>query len=138
MPELAFVFIIGVLLSLVTGSCFTYLYLSKYKSPHYIVLQKNLIKINLRWNDLEGCTENFIEEANELEYVKARSTYMIFSLVCVILSWLGFVLLLIMWVSIEKLIKNKIEKEIFASEMVLKDLNSEQVLQRLEKISMFK
>ncbi len=132
MPELFFIFVLGSLVSLMTGGLLIFLQLSKYKSKNYLLLQKNLKKINLRWNDLEGDTETFSDVSEENEIQKARTTYILFCLVGVILSWLGFFILLIIWISIKKLIVNRLERQLFNSELISHELDGKFVEEKMQ------
>lgn len=151
MPELAAAFAIGSLVSLLLGLAFTITQLSKYKSNNYKTLQANLDKIDLRWNDLEasvspkimidGAEAEAVKKANRKqlveEYKKARTTYAIFTIGAMALSWLGAMFLIVMWVSVKKLIKSRLERALFQSELTEKDLPREQVIQHWELLKNF-
>lgn len=115
MPELAAGFAIGAALSLIASFLFAYFQLSKYRSLRYLNIQKNLAVIGFRWNDLEGRLEPDQPGANKREVSKARNTYIMFGAAATVLSWLGLFFLLLMWVSITKLVKNRLEIHIFDS-----------------------
>lgn len=152
MPELAAAFAVGSLVSLLLGFAFTITQLSKYKSNDYRTLQANLAKIDLRWNDLEasvspreltseGLEAEAIRKAGRKqlveEYKKARTTYTIFTVGAMAFSWLGALFLIIMWVSVKKLIKSRLERALFQSELTEKDLPKEQVIQHWELLKNF-
>jgi hypothetical protein len=131
-PELAAGFLVGAVFALATGLIFTLTQLSKYRSSQYLLIQKNLELIGLRWNDLEGCVgpikEEFTSEQQTFyEVNKARTTYYLFTTAAVLLSWLGFVFLLLMWVSIKKLVRNRNEENLFASPLAFQALDAGRV-----------
>lgn len=137
MPELAFMFSVGSFLSLLTAIVFAYTQLSKYKSKAYLQLQQNLARLKLRYNDIESSVQKISSEHLELieaevksaqkkEISRAKTTYTLFGFAAVILSWLGFVFLLLMWFSVAKLVKSRLETALFESELVLNDLSAEQ------------
>lgn len=134
MPELFVIFILGSVVSLLTGLIMLFLQLAKYSSSRFIMVQKNLQKVNLRWNDLEGSTEPAVADSTAKEIEKARTTYILFCLFGMMLSWAGFFILLIIWVSIKKLIVNKLEKQLFTSELALIELDRAQVFQKIESL----
>lgn len=111
-----------------------FLQLAKYSSSSFLMVQKNLQKVDLRWNDLEGSTEPVAADSTEKEIQKARTTYIVFCLFGTMLSWAGFLILLIIWVSIKKLIVNKLEKQLFTSELALLELDRSQVFQKMESL----
>ena len=137
MPELAALFLIGSTASLLTAVAFAYFQLSKYKSPSNLQLQKNLGLLRLRYNDIESSVESLnaevenveteIWQALKAEKQKAQSTYILFGFFAVFLSWLGFVFLVLMWVSLAKLVRNRLEEALMSSELSKKDLPREQV-----------
>ena len=127
MPELAAVFLLGSVLSLVTAGLFTFWQMQHYQSYKFQTLQKNLGKIGLRWNDLNSGAEEISEGREEKEKSRALLTYIIFGIIGVVLSWFGLFLLLMMWVSLKKLVKSRLEERIFDGELVLKDLEAPDV-----------
>lgn len=137
MPELAFIFLLGSVLALVAGVLFTLTQLSRYSSTPYRFLQQNLAKIQLYWNDLEGAVGPHGEQPSGREYRRARATYITFTVIAVLLSWLGFVFLLLMWLSIRKLVKPRLETELFRSELAQRDLPVEAVLLQWQELKVF-
>ena len=131
MPELAAVFLLGSVFSLVTAALFTFWQMRHYSSLKFQTLQKNLAKIGLRWNDLNSGAEEVSEGHQKLLEEKERSrafhTYLIFGTIGVVLSWFGLFLLLMMWVSLKKLVKSRLEERLFDGELVMKDLDAVEV-----------
>lgn len=137
MPELAALFLMGSTASFLTALFFAYSQLSKYKSKSFLQLQKNLGLVQLRYSDIEssvqslnGDVENVeaeIKNALQIDKQKAKSTYILFGFFAVFLSWLGLVFLVLMWVSLAKLVKNRLEEALMSSELSQKDLPREQV-----------
>ena len=58
----------------------------------------------------------------------------LFCLFGMMLNWAGFFILLIIWVSIKKLIVNKLEKQLFTSELASLELDRAQVFQKIESL----
>ncbi len=127
MPELAAAFTVGALLSLITSLLFGFVQLRRYSSATYLQLQKNLALINLQWHDLNGCLQEFKENQIKNETKKAKTTYFFIGAFAVLLSWLGFFFLILMWVSVKKLIKNRLEVYLFSSALAQGELTSSQV-----------
>ena len=117
MPELAASFLVGATLAFLASVCFTYFQLAKYRSDGYLKLQNNLSKINLRWNDLEGSVEPFDSNANSIEIKKVKNTCLLFGIASVIFRWVGLFFLILMWVSLKKLVKNRLEMHLFRSDL---------------------
>lgn len=134
MPELFAIFLLGSVASLVTGLIMLFLQLAKYRSGRLLMVQKNLQKIDLRWNDIEGDTEAFAAGSAEKEIERARTTYILFCLFGMMLSWAGFFILLIIWVSLKKLIVNKVERQLFASELAQLELERADVFQKVQSL----
>lgn len=137
MPEIAIIFAAGCLISLITGLLFSYLQLSRYSWEKYRTLQKNLSTIQLRWNDLEGAISEYATGQTMAEYKKAQTTYTIFTVVAVMLSWLGFVLLLLIWFSIRKLVKSNLEDALFASDLAQQELGVNEVREKWETLKAY-
>lgn len=137
MPELAFIFVLGSVLALVAGVLFTLTQLSRYGSIPVRFLQQNLEKIQLRWNDLEGAVAPYENGVADREYRRARATYLTFTVIAVFMSWLGFIFLLLMWLSIRKLVKPRLETELFRSELAQRDLPAEAVLLQWQQLKAY-
>lgn len=134
MPELFAIFLMGSVASLVTGLLLLFMQLAKYRSGRLLMIQKNLQKIDLRWNDIEGGTEPLVAGSTEREIERARTTYILFCLFSMMLSWVGFFILLIIWISLKRLIVSKVEKQLFASELALLELERADVFQKVESL----
>ena len=134
MPELAIIYSVGCLFSLIVGCVFSLQQRAQYKSEKFLKLQRNLKQINLRYNDLESAIEDNIEGASVKEYSRARNTYMLFTSAATILSWLGLFFLILLWFSIKKLISNKTEIKLFASKLALLDLTEAEVQGEYKKL----
>ena len=108
MPELAFVFSIGCLGALVASIFFYISELRFYKRLDFLTLQQNLKCIDLRWNQLSGQIESYTENSFRDEMSKARRTYLIFGFASVVLSWVGLLFLVTIWLSLKLMIKNRL------------------------------
>lgn len=137
MPELAFMFSVGSLASLLTALAFAYTQLAKYKSKSYLQLQQNLAQLKLRYSDIESSVqkinsevladiENEVKLAQKKEISRAKTTYSLFGFAAVILSWLGFLFLVLMWFSVAKLVRNRLEEALFDSQLAQSALSAEQ------------
>ncbi|MCC2680376.1 MAG: hypothetical protein K0R29_2952 [Pseudobdellovibrio sp.] len=127
MPELAAGYCIGAALSLVTTFLFFYTHLKIYKNPRYRTLQNNLQLLKVRWSEIDGRLEKFSEGAEEEEVSRAKNSFLIFGIFAVILSWAGLFFLLLMWFSIKKLVKNRLEDYLFASEAAQKQFSKQEM-----------
>ena len=133
MPEVAGFYAAGLLLSLILGVWFGIKQCSRYYSKSYLLLQKNLQRINLRWNDLNLSVESLHplatsgEQQGAEEYHKAKISMIFFIAAMTILSWLGLVFLTVIWISLRVLAKPKLETELFASALAKQELADEDV-----------
>jgi|GEM_PF-5233493 hypothetical protein len=134
MPEIAFAYSIGFCVSLVLAIVFGLRLRKKYHSPSYLQLQSNLQKIGQRWNESEGRIEDFVEGKQAREYHKARLTAMIVCTFAVALSWFGIFALIIVWLSMEVLATNQLERKVKSSELLKKDLSASEVTQIINEI----
>ena len=122
MPELAFGILIGALLSLITGIIIYFSELRKYKSPEFLVLEKNLRLIGKRWNDLDKSIDDYTPKGKHAEANRQINTILMITGVAILLSWLGFFFYLLIYVSIKKLGRNRLSDKVFDSLLVQKEL----------------
>lgn len=127
MPELAAGFCIGAGLSLVTAFLFFLSQIKYYKSTTLRTLQSNLRLLKLRWNELDGRLEPYHEDADSAELTRAKSNFLIFGVFAVLLSWAGWIFLLLMWFSIEKLVKNRLEDHLLASDIAKRHFTTDEM-----------
>lgn len=141
MPELAAIYFLGFLASLVLGSIFGINQRAKYHSKSYLLLQKNLKLLNLRWNDLNLSVETFKDEHQQAkEYQKARLTSFSIILVGMLLSWLGLLFLVVIWTSLKLIGNSQLEKNIYASSLTESELTPDEVKNQLAilKLNVFR
>ena len=135
MPEIAFAYSIGFVVSLVLAIIFGLRLRRKYHSESYLRLQENLKKVQKRWNESEGRIEDYVEGKQEREYHKARVTAMIVCTFAVALSWFGIFALIVVWLSMEVLATSQLERKVKASELIQKDLSAGEVTQILSEFN---
>ena len=133
MPELAGFYSAGFLISMVFGVWFGIKQRGRYYSKSYLLLQKNLQRINLRWNDLNLSVEALKREeapnGGQLaeEYHQAKISMILFIMTTTILSWLGLIFLTVVWISLWLFAKPRIETELFASPLATQELADEDI-----------
>lgn len=137
MPELAAFYLAGLTVSLIVGVLFGLKQRSRYHSIQYEQLQKNLRRINLRWNDLNLSVEELksseldlektSEQLQKEEYQKARISTILFVGFAAVLSWLGLIFLILIWVSLRVLGKSRTERNLFSSPLATSELDQKAV-----------
>jgi len=118
MPELAAMYSVGALISMIVATLFALRQRAKYFDPRMVRLQKNLNLIGYRWNDLNLSVDPLgtdPAQAELAEYKKARATTIIFAVMSVIFSWGGLFFILLMWMSLNLLNKSKAKKILLES-----------------------
>jgi hypothetical protein len=122
MPELAVIGLIGAAFSLMTGVVIYVLELRKYKRPEFLVLEKNLLLIGKRWNDLNKSIDDYTPDGKQAEVSRQTNTILTITGVAFLLSWLGFFFYLLIYISIKKLGRNRLSDKVFKSLLVQKEL----------------
>lgn len=128
LPELAAAYAIGICVNLLLALVFFTQQMRLYRNSAYLKIQKNLQKLGWRWNQIEARIEKNegpeglqLRQTNEIK--KACQTYSLVSIGAVLLSWAGMFLLVLIWISVEKLAKSREEKCLFASRLAEVDLD---------------
>lgn len=138
MPELAVMYSVGALVSMIVGIIFGLKQRAKYHDPANLCLQKNLRKIGYRWNELnlsvDKMPDSFDEDPDVIEYNKARFTSILFTTAAVAFSWLGLFFMILMWFSLKLLKKSRAEKALLASPLSLKELAAQDVINIFARI----
>ncbi|OFZ28957.1 MAG: hypothetical protein A2622_12725 [Bdellovibrionales bacterium RIFCSPHIGHO2_01_FULL_40_29] len=128
MPELAAFYIVGSVGSLIMGILFGLSMRSKYHSKSYLNLQENLNKQNCRWNDLNLSIESITHSDQQTnEYGKARMTSIAIVAGAMVLSWLGFLMLVVIWASLKLVSESRLKKKIYGSRLIEHDLSADDV-----------
>lgn len=130
MPELAAMYLVGAVVSMIVGLAFGLKQRAKYHKSSTLCLQKNLKKIGYRWNDLNLSVEAIVEDAegaDQAEYKKARFTSILFTIVAVAFSWIGLFFLIIMWVSLKFLMNSRAEKALLVSPLSSSELTISEI-----------
>lgn len=128
MPELAAFYSVGVLCSFIATLFFAITEMGFYRRSDYLILQSNLNQVGKRWSQLSGRVELLSESVtDEEEKQKVQTTFILFGFAAVVLSWLGFIFLVLIWVSIKKFLNNRLEEALFSSELASKELGLTQV-----------
>ena len=127
MPELAAFYFFGFFASLVIGVFFGILQRKKYHSHGYLMLQKNLKLIDLRWNDLNLSVEKIKGDQQQAsEYEKARFTSFSIIFIGMLLSWLGLIFLIVIWASLKLIGNSRLEKKIYSSPLTKHALSQDE------------
>ena len=135
MPELAAIYSVGVLCSFIATVFFAVTEMNFYRRKDYQVLQSNLNQVGQRWSQLSGRIELISESTtDEEEKQKVQTTFILFGFAAVILSWLGFIFLILIWVSIKKFLNKRLEEALFKSELATQPLNLTEVELEWSKI----
>ncbi len=132
MPELAAFYFVGFFASLTLGVVFGIFQRAKYHSKPYLLLQRNLKLVNLRWNDLNLSVEILTNDHQQIkEYQKARLTSFSIIFVGVLLSWVGLFFLIVIWISLKLIGNSRLEKNIYASTLTSQELTPIEVKDQL-------
>lgn len=135
MPELAAFYSVGVLCSFIATLFFAITEMNFYRRQDYLVLQSNLNQVGQRWSQLSGRVELLSESiTDEEERQKVQTTFLLFGFVAVILSWVGFIFLVLIWVSVKKFLNNRLEEALFSSELASQKLELAQIELEWSKI----
>ena len=117
---------------------------ANFHSKSYSILQKNLQKINLRWNELNLSLDKLdtsiaAKAADELqaeEYDKARISSVLFLSWACVLSWLGLFFLIMIWISLHFLGKSRLRTKLFASQLSHGELDASAVINIYKELAL--
>jgi hypothetical protein len=127
-PELAFGYLIGFAATTFLVALHIFLQVRKQQSVKMRFIQKNLRKNDLFWSDCESTIKTYSVQAEKDDLEKSLKSIMISGAAFVFMSWAGFILQLILMLSIRFLAVKRLERNLFESELATKDLTREQVV----------
>lgn len=107
----------------------------KSRREQLLCLHENLQKVNLAWSNTEAAIKSATEVDFSSETQKEQKWFLLAGLVLSLASWLGFLLLVILIVSLEYLARPRIERELFQSELAFsKNLSTDHVQKIVNQI----
>jgi hypothetical protein len=125
MPELAAGYLVGFLLTAGLVALHVFLQIRKQKSSAMRMLQNNLKKNDLFWCDSESSIQEYRPHAEKIDLQRSIKSILISGVAFMFFSWLGFVMQIILMMSVRYLAVKRIETKLFESELAEKELNPE-------------
>jgi hypothetical protein len=139
MPEIVAIGAVGALVVFIMVNLNLYFVHRQFSSPKISTLNHNLSSVKQYWSvergNLISIPENStLEETKMKDHAKATRSAFIFGTCMIFLSWVGFVFFIIYIFSVHKLAKSRLEKKIFASDLVKTKMDSLAVEKKLSEI----
>jgi hypothetical protein len=143
MPEIAAAGLVGAIVTFIAVNLNLYWVHRTFQSPALKTLNHNLSKANRFWSIEQGrlLSMDFSEETDALkakDYQKATRSAFLFGTLMIFLSWFGFLLFTLYFLSTHKFAKSRVEQRIFDSDLIrnedLKSNQVEQILQDMESL----
>lgn len=140
MPEIAAVYLAGLVVCLALTVVFVWLRNRRRRSDPFIILQANLSKAGRSWSENQDALVAWDHDNDELDRKSAeRSTWITGGLLS-LLSWPGVFVLLTVMISFRFLARSRQEIHIFssplASDPYLTEADVRRILEELEQTSM--
>lgn len=135
MPELAIGYSIGFIATLLFTLLFAFGSIQKATRPKATQLQKNLEKVNLFWSESRGALVAREPDSHNVEKNSLVKSVVITGALFTFLSWIGLIFLGVLYFSLITVGRSRLERNIFNSELVEKDLNPEQVQMLVQSFS---
>ena len=132
MPELAFVFFIGICTTLVCNLIHLWKIQKHFQSQKYLQIQKNLQKTLRFWSSANAevlasiHTEQLRHDIQQ-DQSKTRNSALILLALTTFMSWFGLMLFLIYTFSIYKIARPRTEQKLFSSQIASHDLSPQQI-----------
>ncbi|MEZ0392611.1 MAG: hypothetical protein ACAH59_10360 [Pseudobdellovibrionaceae bacterium] len=144
MPEIAAISLVGAIVTFIAVNWNLYRVHQSFKQSNYEILNHNLSQVGKYWSLEQGRVlemkpeENF-ESMRMKDYQKSTRSAFVFGTLMIFLSWLGFLIFAIYFLSTNKWVKSRLEQRIFSSDLVKnKNLSQNQIqnlLQELESLT---
>ena len=135
MPELAGMYTVGTLCSLLLSGLFIYLWSRYQRRAEALLLNENLKKQNLFWSEKRDRLVDFDETAAQEDFRSSRRSLLATSLGLSFLSWVGFFFLLTLMISYRFLARSRLEKRLLATDLARDpNLVTDQVRITLEEL----
>ena len=132
MPELAFVFFIGICITLIANLIHLWKIQKHFQSQKYLQIQTNLQKIQSYWSSANTEIQASIH-ADQLkndiqqDQSKTRNSALILLALTTFMSWFGLILFLIYTISIYKIARPRTEQKLFSSQIASFELSPQQI-----------
>ncbi len=134
MPELAFGYLIGFAATTFLVALHIILQVRKQHSKKMQMVQLNLRKNDLFWSDCESSIKSYSVLAEKEDLEKSLKSIFISGAAFVFMSWVGFLLQMILMLSIRCLAVKRIERNLLASELAEQDVPADQVSTIVKKL----
>lgn len=96
-------------------------------------IQSNLKKINLFWSESESSVKSLTEDSERKDFEKAVKSILVSGIGFSFLSWLGFLLQLMVMVSLRFLAVRRIERKLFEGDISKKELSETEIKKYIEQ-----
>lgn len=127
MPELAFFYSMGFLVSCTLSITLVLRSLRFFRSKELQFLQLNLAQIDFAWNESKGVLCRREDHDQEKDKTQTLRHLIILCLFLCFLSWIGSITLGLLWVSLEKIARPPLQKKIWQSKLVRESLTVNEV-----------
>jgi len=135
-PELAAIYFMGLVVCLALSLLYVFLKERRRSSEEIKMIQSNLHKAGYYWSENAESVKPWNEDAVLEENRRSdRSTVMTGALLS-LLSWAGVLFLLIIMVSDRYLAQSRKEKRMLASDLAQRNLNSQDVSNKLKELEL--
>lgn len=143
MPEIAAIGLVGAIVTFLAVNLNFYFVHRSFQRPEFKTLNHNLLKVGKYWSLEQGRLIDIETglrpgDYREKDYQKATRSAFMFGTLLIFLSWLGLLLFVIYFVSINKLAKSRLEQRIFNSELVkspnLESMTVQNLLREMESL----
>lgn len=131
-PELAAVYVVGLVPSASLTALHLFLFRRKIKSEEMQTLQVNLQKVNLFWSESNGEISTLEQGTPAQSERKYFRNVIIFGIIFFFLSWIGFFVQLLIMISLRYLAMPRVERALFASRLAEEDLIESEVRKELQ------
>lgn len=115
MPELAFGYLVGFIITALLVALHVFLQIQKQKSTSMRLVQSNLKKINLFWSESESSIKKYEVDGEKKDFDKCIKSILISGFGFMFLSWLGFLFQFILMLSLRYLAVKRVETNLFES-----------------------
>ena len=135
MPELAAAYFVGLFACLSLTILYVFLRSRRRQSTPANTLQMNLKKADLFWSDSRDSVVSWDKAANDAETKKSQKAIGLTGTMLSLLSWVGFLFLMIIMLSERFFARSRRERRLFSSELAKNSsLSSTQVLAELDRL----
>lgn len=131
MPELAFVFFVGVLTNLTLTGLFVFLSRRRYETLPYATLRLNLQKVGLFWSENQERLVLGGRPQIEADRRSAIKTILIAGSLLTFFSWVGAIFQFVLMLSYQFFVRSRIERELLNSPLAKNSLLNEEQIQSI-------